>query len=192
MSIEEEKEIPTNEIEQEETPKDEIEPEEILINEIEPEEILINEIEPEEILINEIEREVTPTDEIKEVPIPDQIETKEDIVPITRPTSARVIEQPMIIEQRLVPPVQVETREIDKAPSVSSTMTLAQPSIRVSINGVINPGSTTTTTPKSRIDRSPTRTSRSNKSSSSPRKTPITELRRYLLNKIILNKSSWF
>ena len=153
MSIEEEKEIPMDEPEQEE-------------------------IEPEEIQINDIEREETPTDEIKKVSFPDQIETKEDeeVVPVTLPPSP----PPRVIEQRPVP-VEREKRESDKAPSVSSTMTLTQPSIRVEINGIMNPTPTATTPPKSRLERSSTRLTRSNKSSGSPRKTPITELRRYLL-----------
>jgi hypothetical protein len=172
MSIEEEEEIPTEEI-----PTDEIKREEIPIDEIKHEEIPTDEIPT-----NEIKREEIPIDEIEEVLSPDQIEIKEDVVPVNLLLSLQIIEQPMIIEQ-LSLPVQAESREFDQTPSVSSTRTFNQPSIRVEINGIMNPVPTATvTTPKSRIERSATRTSRSNKSSTSPRKTPLLEQKRYFLN----------
>jgi hypothetical protein len=160
MSIEEEEEIPTDEIKREEIP--------------------IDEIKHEEIPTDEIKREEIPIDEIEEVLRPDQIEIKEDVVPVNLSLSLQIIEQPMIIEQLPVL-VQAESKEFDQTPSVSSARTFNQPSIRVEINGIINPVPTATT-PKSRIERSATRTSRSNKSSTSPRKTPLLEQKRYLLN----------
>jgi hypothetical protein len=83
--------------------------------------------------------------------------------------SPKIIEKPTVID-RFPLPVQADPRDFNKTPSVSSTMTLNQPSIRVEINGVTNP--VPPTTPRFPMERSLTRL---NKSLISPSKTPLLE-----------------